>query len=177
MAFTLEDAIIMASRNHAGQTDKLGEPYILHPVRVMSKLSDPAARIVAVLHDVIEDTTVTINQDDDSARFVSKERFLSTLGYLCGKSGEVYLIVRRNRKLSKFKAGNSIYQDSPDTPQDERSIAKKVAKDIPALMLIHQDGTGEGWNGCEFWWPVISVQQNVKMTIFALPDPDGKIKR
>lgn len=126
---------------------------------------------------IIEKVYQGINQDDDSARFVSKERFLSTLGYLCGKSGEVYLIVRRNRKLSKFKSGNSIYQDSPDTPQDERSIAKKVAKDIPALMLIHQDGTGEGWNGCEFWWPVISVQQNVKMTIFALPDPDGKIKR
>ena len=62
MAFTLEDAIILASRSHAGQTDKLGEPYILHPIRVMSKLSDQTTRIVAVLHDVIEDTTVTIDE-------------------------------------------------------------------------------------------------------------------
>ncbi len=62
MAFTLEDAIVLASRSHAGQTDKLGEPYILHPIRVMSKLADQTARIVAVLHDVIEDTSVSIDE-------------------------------------------------------------------------------------------------------------------
>ena len=62
MVFTLEDAIILASKSHAGQKDKLGESYILHPIRVMSKLSDQTAQIVAVLHDVIEDTTVTIDQ-------------------------------------------------------------------------------------------------------------------
>jgi len=55
----LEQAISIASLAHAGQLDKGGEPYILHPLRVMMKLKDEKQRIVAVLHDVIEDTKVT----------------------------------------------------------------------------------------------------------------------
>jgi len=55
----LEQAISIASLAHAGQLDKGGEPYILHPLRVMMKLKDEKQRIVAVLHDAIEDTRVT----------------------------------------------------------------------------------------------------------------------
>ena len=55
----LEQAISIASLAHAGQLDKGGEPYILHPLRVMMKLKDYDLRIIAVLHDVIEDTKVT----------------------------------------------------------------------------------------------------------------------
>ena len=55
----LEQAISIASLAHEGQLDKGGEPYILHPLRVMMKLKDKKQRIVAVLHDVIEDTNVT----------------------------------------------------------------------------------------------------------------------
>jgi (p)ppGpp synthase/HD superfamily hydrolase len=51
---TLERAITIAAEAHAGQVDKAGEPYILHPLRVMGKVK-PEARIPAVLHDVIED--------------------------------------------------------------------------------------------------------------------------
>ena len=56
----LEQAISIASLAHAGQLDKGGEPYILHPLRVMMKFKDEKQRIVAVLHDVVEDTKVTI---------------------------------------------------------------------------------------------------------------------
>ena len=55
----LEQAISIASLAHEGQLDKAGEPYISHPLRVMMKLKDEKQRIVAVLHDVIEDTKVT----------------------------------------------------------------------------------------------------------------------
>ncbi|ANF96092.1 HD domain-containing protein [Paenibacillus bovis] len=55
----LERAIILATRAHAGQIDRSGQPYILHPLRVMLKMSSEEARIVAVLHDVLEDTDVT----------------------------------------------------------------------------------------------------------------------
>jgi len=56
---TLEKAIIIAARAHAGQVDKAGQPYILHPLRVMLHVSNLEERITAVLHDVIEDTGVT----------------------------------------------------------------------------------------------------------------------
>jgi len=55
----LEQAISIASLAHEGQVDKGGESYILHPIRVMMKLKDEKQRIVAVLHDVIEDTDLT----------------------------------------------------------------------------------------------------------------------
>src|SRR5687768_8359841 len=56
---TLERAIEIAVKAHAGQQDKAGESYILHPMRVMMRLASEDARIVGVLHDVREDTNVT----------------------------------------------------------------------------------------------------------------------
>jgi (p)ppGpp synthase/HD superfamily hydrolase len=52
---TLERAIQIAVEAHSGQTDKAGQPYILHPLRVMLSLKTEDQRIVAVLHDVVED--------------------------------------------------------------------------------------------------------------------------
>lgn len=52
---TLNRAIAIAAEAHAGQFDKGGAPYILHPLRVMMKMGSDDERIVAVLHDVVED--------------------------------------------------------------------------------------------------------------------------
>ncbi len=52
---TLERAIAIAAEAHAGQADKAGVPYILHPLRMMLSLASAEERIVAVLHDVCED--------------------------------------------------------------------------------------------------------------------------
>jgi (p)ppGpp synthase/HD superfamily hydrolase len=52
---TLERAIAIAAEAHAGQVDKAGAPYVLHPLRVMLSMSSIDERIVAVLHDVCED--------------------------------------------------------------------------------------------------------------------------
>lgn len=56
---TLVRAIQIAMAAHAGQVDKGGEPYILHPLRVMLRMSTEEERIVAVLHDVVEDSEYT----------------------------------------------------------------------------------------------------------------------
>ena len=56
----LERAIEIAAAAHRGQTDKAGQPYILHPLRVMLACVGQAAKIVAVLHDVVEDTDWTL---------------------------------------------------------------------------------------------------------------------
>lgn len=52
---TLERAIAIAVQAHQGQTDKNGQPYILHPLRMMLRLKSEAEMMVAVLHDVVED--------------------------------------------------------------------------------------------------------------------------
>jgi (p)ppGpp synthase/HD superfamily hydrolase len=52
---TLTRAIEIATTAHARQTDKAGAPYIDHPMRVMAAVDGEEAKIVAVLHDVLED--------------------------------------------------------------------------------------------------------------------------
>ena len=51
----LESAIALSIAAHRGQVDKGGQPYILHPLRVMLRLESDPDRIVGVLHDVVED--------------------------------------------------------------------------------------------------------------------------
>lgn len=58
---TLEKAIIIATKAHSGQVDKGGHPYILHPLAVMMNVETNVEKIVAVLHDVLEDTELTLN--------------------------------------------------------------------------------------------------------------------
>ncbi len=57
---TVEDAIALARRAHAGQVDKAGAPYISHPLRLMEAMDTDEERMVAVLHDVVEDSDVTL---------------------------------------------------------------------------------------------------------------------
>ncbi|MBB6022260.1 (p)ppGpp synthase/HD superfamily hydrolase [Paenibacillus sp. JGP012] len=58
----IELAISIALEAHKGQLDKGGKPYILHPLAVMNRVETIEEKVVAVLHDVIEDTEVTIEQ-------------------------------------------------------------------------------------------------------------------
>ncbi|MDR3566778.1 MAG: hypothetical protein P4L43_01995 [Syntrophobacteraceae bacterium] len=51
----LEKAIEIAISAHKGQVDKAGQPYVLHPLRVMRQMDADVEQIVAVLHDVVED--------------------------------------------------------------------------------------------------------------------------
>ncbi|GGG61312.1 HD domain-containing protein [Paenibacillus radicis (ex Gao et al. 2016)] len=58
----IETAISIALQAHKGQTDKGGMPYILHPLAVMNRVSAMEEKIAAVLHDVVEDSDVTLEQ-------------------------------------------------------------------------------------------------------------------
>jgi len=58
---SLERAIVVAAEAHTGQQDKVGEAYILHPLRVMLALCSSEERIVGVLHDLVEDTPWTLD--------------------------------------------------------------------------------------------------------------------
>lgn len=53
-------ALRIAIRAHEGQQDKSGREYVMHPIRVAERCKDTRAKIVALLHDTIEDTDVTI---------------------------------------------------------------------------------------------------------------------
>ena len=57
----LEKAIQIAVEAHAGTKDKGGKAYILHPISVMMRVETEEEKIVAILHDVVEDTDWTFD--------------------------------------------------------------------------------------------------------------------
>jgi (p)ppGpp synthase/HD superfamily hydrolase len=59
---TLARAIAIAAEAHVDQREKSGVPYILHPIRIMLRMSTEAEMMVAILHDVVEDTPWTLDQ-------------------------------------------------------------------------------------------------------------------
>lgn len=87
MTQTLERAIAIAATAHAGQVDKGGAPYILHPLKVMLRVSSLEERIVAVLHDVVEDCGISL---DDLRKEGFSEDVLSAIESVTKVPGESY---------------------------------------------------------------------------------------
>ena len=84
---TLEEAISIAALAHKGQKDKAGNPYLLHPLRMMMQMKSEAAMIVAVLHDVVEDTDWTLEQLRERG---FSEEVLAAVDCVTNRTGESY---------------------------------------------------------------------------------------
>ncbi len=83
----LEKAIEIAVEAHRGQIDKAGKEYILHPMRVMLRGRNDTEMIVGILHDVVEDTPITI----DMLRLEGfSEDILAALECVTKRRGESY---------------------------------------------------------------------------------------
>jgi (p)ppGpp synthase/HD superfamily hydrolase len=83
----LEKAIGIAVAAHRGQKDRNGAPYILHPLRVMGRVTTTKEKIVAVLHDVVEDTDWTF---DDLRQEGFSDEVLAALDRVTKREGEPY---------------------------------------------------------------------------------------
>lgn len=64
MIYTLltNKALRLAYAAHHGQTDKSGQPYIFHPYHLAEQMTDEVSACAALLHDVVEDTELTIEE-------------------------------------------------------------------------------------------------------------------
>lgn len=82
----LEQAIEISVKAHKGQVDKGGEPYILHPLRVMINQVDDVRKIVAVLHDVVEDSDITLHY----LSLIFNKEIIDALDCLTHHKGESY---------------------------------------------------------------------------------------
>ena len=83
----IEKAILIAVNAHRHQVDKGGNPYIFHPLRLMFSREDETEKICAVLHDVIEDTDVTLDYLREQG---FSEEVLSALDALTRRKDETY---------------------------------------------------------------------------------------
>ena len=86
----VEAARLVAEAAHAGQVDKGGNPYIEHPAFVADRVrwlgGDEVAAAVAWLHDVVEDTTVSL----DALASVFPARVVEAVDGLTRREGESY---------------------------------------------------------------------------------------
>jgi (p)ppGpp synthase/HD superfamily hydrolase len=128
---TLERAIAIAAQAHAGQVDKAGAPYVLHPLRMMLGVSSTEERIVAVLHDVCEDCP---GWDFDRLRREGfSDRIIAALDCVTKREGEDYeAFVRRAAadpigravKLADLKDNSDLTRIASPMPRDFERIEK-----------------------------------------------------
>jgi len=123
---TLEDAIALALEAHRGQVDKAGEVYILHPLRLMLAMTTEAERMVAVLHDVVEDSSVTLA--DLRARGFPEEVVVA-VDCLTRREGETYEqfverlkpnALARTAKIADLRDNLDLSRIAQPTPKDRQ---------------------------------------------------------
>lgn len=85
----LNKMLVLATNAHAGQFDKGGMPYILHPLKVMHYLrsEDEELQCIALGHDIVEDTNVTYKQLAEEG---FTERIINGIRALTKVPGETY---------------------------------------------------------------------------------------
>jgi hypothetical protein len=128
---TLETALRVAVAAHAGQSDKGGDPYITHPLRLMAAVDSEEAKIVALLHDVVEDTPVGL---DDLRREGFSEAVLSAVDCVTHRRDEPYAdyVVRcKNHPVAREVK----LADLGDNSRLDRCIlrSERIARDLARL--------------------------------------------
>jgi (p)ppGpp synthase/HD superfamily hydrolase len=138
---TLERAIAIAAMAHQGQVDKAGMPYVLHPLRMMLSVDTPEARMAAVLHDVVEDTAVTLEQLRDEG---FPDSVLAAVEALTKRDGEDYEAfirrvapnpIARKVKLADLRDNSDLSRIADPTERDLERIEKyqRAAQYLEAL--------------------------------------------
>lgn len=126
----IEVAISIALKAHKGQVDKGGNPYILHPLAVMNRVETIEEKIVAVLHDVVEDTEVTIDQLRETG---FTEEILEAINLLTRAKEDSYEEfidktlknrIARNVKIADIKENMNLSRIQDPSEQDYMRIEK-----------------------------------------------------
>lgn len=88
----LRKAIKFAKNKHKGQVDKSGKAYINHPLTVMNRCDGNCTKIVAVLHDVLEDTdTIYEELKEEFTPKIAKSVLILTRIKVSGTEGQSYM--------------------------------------------------------------------------------------
>lgn len=140
----LSRAIQIAVVAHAGVLDKGGEPYIFHPIRVMQDFKDEHSRIVAIMHDVVEDTDITLAY----IRAEFGDEVADDIDALSRREGESYPdFIRRlaqRRKAVKIKLRDIFDNRRPERFQPGLTgLQGRYIKAQNFLVEVLKDGDAE----------------------------------
>ena len=141
-SFTIEDAIRIASEAHRGQTDKSGFPYIFHPLRVMEAVNGRHQKMAAVLHDVVEDTDITLDRLREAGVPARVCGALEVLTKRASESHDTYLlrIVESNNPIALAVKWADIMDNSDPRrlqylpPETQMRMSEKYARAKRMLM-------------------------------------------
>ena len=92
-------AIRFAFEAHTGQTDRSGLPYVLHPIHVAEQMTTEDGCVVALLHDVLEDTDHT---EEDLRQQGFSEAQITAVKLLTRTEGEDYFEYIRRMKENEL---------------------------------------------------------------------------
>lgn len=142
---TLDRALQIAVKAHKNQTDRYGQPYILHPMRVMAMGRTDEEKIVGILHDVVEDTDWTFA---DLRREGFSERIITALDCLTKREGEEYdAFVARTRKNDlAIRVKLHDLTDNMDVrrmKEVKEGDVKRLNKYLKAYRLLMKDVEGQ----------------------------------
>ncbi|GAB6121317.1 GTP pyrophosphokinase [Dysgonomonas termitidis] len=128
----LEKAIRIAVNTHYGQTDKGGEPYIFHALRVMNNVNTIEEKIVAILHDIMEDTDITA--DDLRAEDIPEALInqLLVLSYSPDTAYNAYI-----EQIAKFPIAATVKLADLKDNMDITRLREITDKDIQRLEKYH----------------------------------------
>ena len=138
---TIERAIEIAAKEHAGDTDKAGSPYLFHPLRLMFAVNSPFEKIAAVLHDVVEDTAVSL---DDLRKEGFHPDVIEAIDALTKRDGEsrmdaakraVVNPIARNVKIADVTDNMDLGRIAEPTDRDFERL-KEYAK-VKQLLINH----------------------------------------
>jgi hypothetical protein len=137
----LRRAVAIAERQHAGQVDKAGRAYIDHPKRVMAAMETDAERIVAILHDVIEDGDVTLAQLADEG---FPPYLLAALDAVTKRAGETYedFVARAALDPIGRRVKIADLRDNADLARIARPTAADLARTEKYRRALAQLGAG-----------------------------------
>ncbi len=105
---------------HKGQTDKSGMPYVLHPLHLAEQMTDEVSTVVALLHDVSEDTDITIEE-------------LSSYGFGKNITVPLDLLTRRSDVPLADLAHNSDLSRLEEVSEKDRERQQKYLRAIEIL--------------------------------------------
>jgi hypothetical protein len=140
-SFTIDDAIVIAAKAHREQRDKgrPNLPYVTHPLRVMAAFDDAELQMIAVLHDAVEDSALTL---DDLADAGASPRVVSAIEALTHRDDEpdesYWLRVRENPdallvKLADVKDNSDPARLALLPPEVAARLEQKYARAIVVL--------------------------------------------
>lgn len=130
--------IKFATKKHEDQTDKAGKPYILHPMRVALRLETEQEKIVALLHDVLEDTDATI---EDLKRLDLDENIINAIQTLTRPKDVTYMDyikkIGTNKLARKVKLADLSDNMDPDRLCDDKeSLMQRYEKAYKYLIEL-----------------------------------------